>query len=143
MAEPLAVRVRDCACPDTPHTDGDVVYISDRISLDGGVAAEQDVAKANGDTDVLVRLWIKTFLTHEAKGWNLTDEAGEPVPFSLDALLSDYALARPAADAAVERYGETVLAPLLARQAQRSRTGPTPGTTSRTPRRTRAQSASR
>jgi len=143
MSSLVSARVRDCACPDTPHADeGDVVYLSPTISLDGGIAAEQDVVKAAGDSDALIRLWVKTFLTHEAKGWNLVDENG-PVPFSLDALLSDYALSRPAADVAVDMYGDTVLGPLLARLAARSRTGQTTATTSATRRRTRKSPASR
>lgn len=141
----VPARVRDCACPGTPHADdGDVVYLSPTISLDGGIAAEQDLVKAAGDSDLLIRSWVKTFLRYEAKGWNLVDEAGEPVPFDLDALLADYALARPAADKAVDLYGDTVLNPLLERQQRgRSRTGPTTGTTSATPRRTRKSPASR
>lgn len=137
MAELVTARVRDCACPGTPHDDGDVVYLSPVISLDGGIAAEQDVVKAEGDTDKLIRLWVRTFLTFEAKGWNLVDEAGEPVPFSLDALFSDYGLARPAADKAVDLYGDTVLGPLLKRLVGRSPTGQTTATTSRTRQRTR------
>jgi hypothetical protein len=134
--EPFATRVRDCACPGTPHEEGDVVYLNPTLSLDGGIAAEQDIVKAAGDSDLLVRSWVKTFLTHEAIGWNLVDEDG-PRPFSVDDLLADYALARPAADAAVDRYGDTVLGPLLARLAGRSPTGRTTGTTSRTRPRTR------
>lgn len=134
-------RVRDCACPGTPHEEGDVVYLSPTISLDGGIAAEQDVANSKGDSDLLIRLWVRTFLTHEAKGWNLVDENG-PVPFDLDTLFADYALARPAADRAVELYGDTVLAPLLARLTKQSPTGQTTGTTSRTPKRTKPSPAS-
>lgn len=137
----VPARVRDCACPGTPHDDGDVVYLSPTLTLDAGIAAEQDLAASEGDTDKLIRLWVKTFLTHEAKGWNLVDEEGAPVPFDIDALLSDYALARPAADKAVDMYGDTVLTPLLARLGRHSPTGQTQVTTSRTRSRTRKPSA--
>jgi hypothetical protein len=134
----VPVRMRDCACPHTPHADdGDLVYLAPMLDLDGGIRAEQELVASIGDGPKLTRRWTHTFLEHGARGWNLLDEAGEPVPFDLSAITSDYRLARPVANKASELYADTVMAPFLAAQKVRSPTGPTPDTTSARPRRIR------
>ena len=135
MTDPVVVRVRDCACPNTPHEDGDVVYLRPHLNLDGGIAAEQDLLAASGDGPLLTRLWLRTFLTHGVTGWNLTDDDGAPLPLDLAAITDDYRIARPVANRASELYAETVMAPFLEAQAARSPTGSMEATTSRRPRR--------
>lgn len=153
MAEPVAVRVRDCACPDHLHPDGDFVFMRPTLSLDGGLAAEHDsstalaeaiaegIAVAGGAlpkdgwsqdqqdamardmTERLRRKWLVTYVRHGAFGWNFVDETG-PVPFSVEVILADYTIAQPVAEKGDELYGDTVARPLLARQATRSQRGP-------------------
>lgn len=123
-----AVRVRDCACPDTPHPDGDVVYLLPKLSIAGGIAAEQDMTNAQGDSDKLISLWLQTFLRHGAAGWNLVDANGEPVPFDIDELMADWALARPVALRAGELYQASVMAPFQKSPPKPSRTGRTRAT---------------
>ena len=84
----VPVRVRDCACPDTPHDEGDIVYLLPTLPMDGGILAEQQMTEAQGDGQRLTRLWLKTFITYGAVGWNLVDEAGEPVPFDIEVILA-------------------------------------------------------
>lgn len=158
MTDPVPVRVRDCACPHTPHPDGDVVTIRPALSLAGGLAAEQQMLEVFGQAPLpdgasdaqkdavgarralLLRpVWFETFIRHGALGWNLTDEDGEPVPFDPEALLSDYGLARPVGDACADRYSESVLAPFQTPPAKHSRSGPTAGGTSRPVTRTRSR----
>jgi hypothetical protein len=79
MGSLIEVRVRDCACPDAPHPDGDIVYLRPKIGLEGGIAAQQALAKADGDVEVLTRLWLSLFVRYGATGWNLRDETG-PCP---------------------------------------------------------------
>lgn len=124
MAEPVPVRARDCACPGSPHPDGDIVYIRPTLSLDGGLAADEALREiaaeiptppnASEEQKALIGLqrlervqsrWLRVFLTHGAVGWNLDE------PFSTEALLEDYGLARPVADEAADRYSMAVLAP--------------------------------
>lgn len=132
MTLPVPVRVRDCACPHTPHADtGDLVYLTPHLDIDGGVEAERDLIESKGDERVLTRRWLRTFIRHGAKGWNLTDEEGEPVPFDVDVIEADWALARPIGNAASDLYTESVLSPFQTAQQVRSPTGPTPPTTSR------------
>lgn len=142
MTDPVAVRVRACACPDTPHPDGDVVYILPTLPLAGGILAEQQMIErfasiptpANpSDADLervaaarlraVVPVWWDTFIRHGAVGWNLVDADGAPVPFDVEAILADYGIARPVADAAAERYQGAVIAPLLAAPSKPSRNG--------------------
>jgi hypothetical protein len=136
MAELVSVRVRDCACPDQVHGDGDVVFLAPKLSLAGGLAADFDIRKAAGDGTFLAQLWQVTFVKHGAVGWNLVDEQGEPVPFDVNALLEDYTLAREVAEKADELYGESVMRPLLQRLRTTSQTGRTNGSTSATRRST-------
>lgn len=136
----VPVRVRDCACPGTPHADeGDLVYLRPTLSLAGGIAAQQDLVASNGEANELVRRWLVTYVRYGAKSWNLLDEAGQPVPFDVDVLLDDFTLAEPVAEQANDLYSEAVLRPLAMSRSRTSRTGPTAASTSRT-RRSRSTS---
>lgn len=132
MSEPVEVRVRDCACPNTPHPDGDVVFLAPKLSLAGGLAASADISTALGNGTMLAELWLVTFVKHGAIGWNLLDEDGDPVPFDVRVLLDDYDLAMPVAEKADELYGDTVARPFLTRLKAISRRGPTAPSTSPT-----------
>ena len=126
MPELVPVRVRDCACPDAPHADGDIVYIAPRLSLEGGIAAQQDLVAADGDPTVLTRLWLVTFVRYGARSANFLD------PFDIEAILSDFEIASPVAEACNDRYAEAVLRPLGLMPSPNSRAGRTGGSTSRT-----------
>ena len=133
MPEPVAVRVRDCACPGTPHTDeGDLVYLRPTLSLAGGITAQQDLVASDGEPNELVRRWLITYVRYGAIGWNWLDDSGQPIPFDVDAILDDFTLATPVADKADELYSEAVLRPLGLSRPKTSRTGPTAASTSRT-----------
>ena len=91
------VRVRDCECPpvdgERPHNgEGDWVALAPRLSLEGGLAAEQDLRevasiKNDGERgDAIQRRWVVTFVRYGAKEWNLLDENGDDLPFTTDAL---------------------------------------------------------
>ena len=124
-------RGRDCTCPGTPHPEGDGAFLIPKPDLALGFAAEQDINLAKGDALDLQRRWVVTYVRHGAKGWNLTDEKGQPVPFDVDEILSDYSFARDIADKGDELYGEAVMRPLLRRLNGTSRGGRTGGSTSR------------
>lgn len=136
MSTPIPVHVKDCP----HHEEGHSVLLLPTISLDGGIAAEQDLYSAAGDDKLLTRLWLTTFLRYGAVGWDLCLD-GEPIPFDVDVLLADYALARPVAEKAAELYAAAVTAPFLPKPATRSPTGRTRATTSRRSRPTPLPSA--
>lgn len=139
MPELVPVRVRDCACPGLPHAgDGDIVYLAPTLDVDGGSEAERDMIEAAGDERRLQRAWLRTFITYGAKGWNLVAEDGEPVPFDVEVILSDWSLARPAGDAASDLYVDSVTAPFRTALQARSPTGRTARTTSRSRRPSRS-----
>jgi hypothetical protein len=126
MPEPVAVRVRDCACPDAPHADtGDLVYLRPTLSLEGGIAAQQDLIASGGDPSDLTRRWLVTFVRYGVTGANYE-------PFTIGALLDDFDLAMPVAERADELYGEAVLRPLGVSRSASSRRGPTARSTSPT-----------
>lgn len=124
---PEFVRVRDCACPETPHAEeGDGVYLSPTLPALGGIAAEQDMAKHSDNADALTAAWLITFVRYGVTGANFE-------PFSVEELLADWALARPVAIRAGELYQASVIAPFLPTPAKRSPTGRTRATTSAAP----------
>lgn len=150
----IPVRVRACECPDTPHIDGDEVYLLPSLSLEGGAAAELDreivmdgfeaasaVEKTRLTTALLAR-WTSTYVRYGAVGWNYErlDDNGrrEPVPFDVESLLANYRMSKLVAARANDLYSEDILGPLLEaakaaepnRAQRRSRTGPTASSTS-------------
>lgn len=140
--EPVRVRVKDCVVPEHEE-EGHGVYMAPTLSLEGGLAAEADIT-ASGDKDALVRRLLVTFVRYGAVGWDFCDD-GKAVPFDVNVLLSDYAIARKVAEKGDELYADAVLAPFRPAQPARSPTGSTGGTTSpgRTPTPLRRRSSSR
>ena len=127
MPDLVPVRVRDCACPDLPHADeGDIVWLAPKVSLDLGIAAQQALIESGGDAALLTRLWMRAFVTHGFRGANFDVTA--------DALLEDFELSRPVAEAANDLYADTILRPLGIGPSTPSHGGRTGGSTSRTKR---------
>jgi len=127
----VTVRARDCACPGTPHEDGDTVDILARPSLALGLAAQADIIAAAGDGTTLAQRWMLTYIRLGAVGWNLVDADGLAVPFDVQGLLDDYTFAVDVADKADDLYSEAILRPLTARLNGISPTGRTTASTSR------------
>ena len=143
MSDLVSVRVREC--PDGSHPDGDTVSLHPTLSLEGGTAAMQDYAASLGDASSLTQRWLRTFVRYGAADWTLHDPGGEPWPFDVERLLSDFALSWAVAAKADDLYGEAVLLPLgLAPTTGRttssdgSTTGPTSPATTSTRRRRRS-----
>jgi hypothetical protein len=136
------VRVRDCSCPNKPHEDGDIVYVSPTLPMRGGlVANRQAIARAtevaSGKSSNLEDDWLETFVRYGSLAWNLLDAQGDSVPFDVELILADYSMARLIAEKANDLgYGDAVMAPFLRTPAKPSRNGRTPGTTSARRRRT-------
>lgn len=140
------IRVRDCACPGTPHEDGDYVYLAPELSMTGGMAAQGAITAATTDKGIdaiilqeeLARVWLR----HGAIGWNLLDERGRSRPFTPEGLIVEFPYmrgGREIADACDDLYKEAVLTPLVERLSALSKRGPTepiPLETSRTKRST-------
>jgi hypothetical protein len=134
-ARTVPVRVGDCTCPDSPHPEGDEVYLSPTVSLRLGLASERVLLNAGQvGTEATEDALIETFVRLGVVGWNLVYVNGkgvpEPRPFSADVVLADWKMARSVAEKANELYAETVLAPLVAAFATPSAPGRTDATTS-------------
>lgn len=141
-------RMRDCACPGTPHEEGDGVYLHPTVSLRGGMALEEDMtnvaelfsAKKITEDEVgreIRTRWSTTAIRYETAGWNLVAEDGVPVPFDVNVILNDYNLGRHVADRAAELYTDPVLVPLVERLNGLSRNGSAATSTSPTAQSTR------
>jgi hypothetical protein len=137
--ETLGVNIGACQCPGTPHENGDEVHLRKRLGLAAGVQLQRRVVDANAnseDTDVLAGKLAEAYIRVGVVAWNLTDEAGKPVPVNQDTLqthlLDDFARSIEVADAADGIYMDTVLGPLVKRVAESSRSTTTNGSTSPT-----------
>lgn len=128
--EPVDARIGDCLCPGTPHPAGDFAYLNPRLSFQGGEVGTAAVVSGIDDPDAAQRALIEVYLRHEVRGWNLTDDAGEPVPYDADLLLSDWEAARAVGEVADSLYSDGLMRPLLAAVSESLRAGPTVTSTS-------------
>lgn len=141
--ENVTVRIGDCACPDAPHPDGDVVYMRPTVSLVLGLACERIIANARAvGADATTDALMVAFVTHGAVGWNREQADGKPEPFSTDLLLEDFRISRAVAEKADDLYAEVIMAPLVEAQQTLLRSGQTAATTRRAGTRTRSRSKS-
>ena len=139
----IEVNIGACTCPGTPHPDGDLVYLREKMGLAGGSILTSIVSdyltmpsEERPPTSSLTAALRVSYVEQGVTGWNLTGEGEFDLPFSAENLraqiLDDYARGTVVADKADELYYEAVLAPLLARVAQLSQPTPTKPRTSRT-----------
>jgi hypothetical protein len=135
----VSVRVRDCACPGHPHSEGDVVFLREKASLPLGLAIQSDMAyairavPADQVASLVTARWVVSYVLHGATGWNFLDERGEPVPFDPQALIDDYTLGRAVGERADQLYGDVVVKPLLPKPQRPSGNGSMERPTSATP----------
>ena len=129
-----------CRCPGTPHdgldgrADGDVVYLRPALTLDGGLEVLRALRRSEAGEDVVAfaTRMIPPYLRHGIAAWNLTDEAGQPVEVTPEAIgRLDWDTAYTIGEKADDLYGEEALRPLLARTQKLSPPMRTGGSTSR------------
>lgn len=125
MPDLISVRFRDCACPGTPHPDGDVAMLRPHLDLAGGSEAiravsvftkndkGEDLWALAPSSEFQERLW-PVYLRRGVVSWNVVDADGQPVPIEAVADLP-YPDAYELADRADDIYGGEVLAPFLKR----------------------------
>ena len=138
--------MRDCRCPDSPHSAGDFAYLKPVADLELGLAAHQVVGNAleathqNGSSltpeQAFAMIQIKlgvSYAIHGIAAWDLLDEHGKSLPINAATVQAiKWTEIEPVADKAAELYAEEVLVPLVARLSRSSRTGQTAGSTSAT-----------
>ena len=126
-------RVRDCACPEAPHPDGDVVFFPPQLDLNAGLAVTSAIANATDEDELEVRLRRALFVWGP-DGWNLADEKGRPKPFDRRQLEAEFgwnAGGFEIAEEANRRFSEAAIAPLAAKLARLSGNGRTASSSSR------------
>lgn len=130
------IRVRDCTCTDTPHPEGDFVYLHPALTMVGGMAAQGAINGADGDSIVLQELLARVWISHGVQSWNLVDGRGKPRPISADAILDEFPYSkggRLIADACDNLYADEILDPLRERLGMLSDLGSTADTRKETP----------
>lgn len=128
----LTRRFRACACPNTPHSEGDTVTYAPKLSFDSMARA---IGAIYSQSPPVSQNAFDVFLHGGPQSWNLVDEEGSPLPLTEDALDAlDFADQYEIADYADTLYRDTVLSPLARRISERLSAGPT---TASAPRRTK------
>ena len=133
----------DCICP--PKADGERRHAQDWVTLRETLDFRNVTAIRHGisflekeDTpaytaDVLAVL-TEGYVLYGVESWSLVDEKGKPLPLNRQSLreqiLSRVDVASVVGDAADEKYGPTVLLPLLVRASTSSQGTPTAPSTS-------------
>jgi hypothetical protein len=133
----VAVPIGPCQCSGTPHEDGDVVELRERLGLAQGVQVQTVIVAARQQeqpVEVITGLLSEAYIRVGVSGWNLTDEQGKPLPVTRqtieDRLLSDFSIGSIVSDRADTLYAETVVTPLVQAAANSSPTTTTNGSTS-------------
>lgn len=132
-ADLVPVRVGECQCPDTPHADGDFVYLRPKLGLAAGIALQRLIVDANQadrpvDAAELTGVLAEAYLLHGVARWDMP-QAVTPETIK-ELLLDDFSRGAPAAEAADGLYMGPVIAPLLSRAFKSSPTTSTNGSTS-------------
>lgn len=142
--DPVAVRFRECKCPDTPHDgqdgrdDGDIAYLRPDLDFVGGAETYRLLLEATKFPEPgppgedgkptetyprMMELVGPAYLRHGVVSWNLMAD-GKAVPCTPEAVLAlPYQDAYAIADAADTLYGEAVVNPLAQRIARFSLAG--------------------
>ena len=118
--EPVKVRIGDCECPDTPHSDGDHAYLRPRLTAEGGAAAYQAVLNNHTDGEALAGTLGRIFLLDGIVKWDPLDDDGKPISIeaAIDGVVDWTDTLLPIADKADELYAESVLRPFLKAKEQ-------------------------
>lgn len=137
------INIGACTCPGTPHPDGDLLEMRDKLGLAGGSVLtsialdyiQTPMVQRHPVANLIADLRV-AYVEQGAIGWNLLGEDGEPLPFTPDNLkaqvLEDYSRGVAAADAGDQMYYGAVLAPLLAEVQKLSQPTPAKPKTSAT-----------
>jgi len=117
------VRFRDCACPGTPHPNGDTVTFRPQLDFDGNVAA---LSAIFGEGEPVASKAWRVYLFEGPVAWNLLDADGDPLPLTREALEAlPFADQFEIADRGDDIYRDTVLSPLVRKITGLLRNGPT------------------
>jgi hypothetical protein len=126
MSELVPVNIGACACPGTPHPDGDVLYLKPKLGLAEGMAIKGVASEwlqlepdERPSQHELTGHLGEVYLEQGVADWNLVGEDGKPLPLTREGLreqvLSDFVRAETAADTADGLYYEPILSPLIQR----------------------------
>ena len=141
-----SVNVGACTCPGTPHTEGDVVVLRDKMGFTGGAVLQGEMSEYLQTPREERGSWVKLnarlqalYVEEGIEDWNLVDEDGA-IPVNTGTIrsqfLDDFAKAdrvTAIANRADELYYAAVLAPLVEGLLKSSQPTPTNGSTSQTP----------
>ena len=147
----IEVNIGACQCPNTPHADGDVVRLRERLGLAAGIAVQKLIIEANtADNNIegarRTGLMAEGLLLYGVESWNLVGLDGHPLPVSPETirvqLLDDFERGQVASEKADDLYSLAVLSPLLKQVRTLSPPSPRDGSTSATGSSEKAKAAS-
>lgn len=119
----LTHRFRACACPGSPHPEGDTVTYHAKLPFDAQARAVGAIFSRAGEP--MAQKAFDIYLHSGPAAWNLVDGEGSAVELNEDALDAlDFADQYEIADHGDTIYRDTVLSPLERRNRESSATGP-------------------
>lgn len=125
-------------CSTGEHPDGDSVCLRPKMTLAGGIAAQQTIQRIGKGTssEEVTGTLLEAYLRHGVADWTLHDDAGKAIELTPETLqsqlLDDFVRAQPIADAADTLYYAAVVAPLVAAASKSSQATPPKESTSPT-----------
>ena len=140
MNEPVPVRVGDCRCPGTPHTEGDHVYLAPRLTATAGAAATAAVNATGVTVPDIIGALAGVFMAHCIVRWDFL-MAGEKVGTTEDVPINRLTIdeylpwgegGSIVTEACDGLYAEDFLRPLGLRPSRSSAAGQTEPSTSAT-----------
>lgn len=132
----VEVPIGECRCPESPHPDGDVVFLRDKPDMDMGLAARGVLAQKQGFVGEAEAAFYSVFVRHGVVAWNVLNDKGEPVPLTHANILDRLTWAEGGAIVAVRAtvlYQDAVLDPLALANAALMPRSHINGSTSPTP----------
>lgn len=137
MTAPVEVvlRVGDCPCPGTPHTE-EHVYLEPTLTLPMAITAYAAMRQAGTDRARMEGALVSSYFPASIRAWTFTDDEGKLVPINdttFAELVPWYAGGYELADRADGLYSEQLMRPLVGGRSKSSPAGSTETSTSASP----------
>lgn len=123
----VEVAVGPCRCPNTPHVDGDIVYLYPELGMAGGLAAQVALALSTSMQERVTGMTL-ALIDYGVADWTFTDAKGAKVdinPATIRGALPWKRGGREVAEKAADLYQDIVNVPLAPRPRKRTSKTPT------------------
>lgn len=117
MSDLIPVPLGPCTCPETPHADGDIVYLRPKLGLARAMAVISGASSDFSDEAAIAFALTAGYPRYGIADWNLTNGTGAKQPLDaehLDRFTNGDPRAMLVAIQGNDLYSEEVTGPLVA-----------------------------